>query len=165
VGSAPGTAAAMPALRAEAERVALAASVFARADLRRDVAAARAATQAALAALARAPADSALAATTAALAGTDALFARVDSLVGRFSGADSARIAQLGASAQDLANGLGAVQVHLTVLQERVDRGDGTLGRTLRDDALRRELDATRHSLRLFQEKFFGRRPAPPETR
>ncbi len=164
VGSAPASSAAMPALRAEAERVALAASVFARADLQRDVAAAQAATRRAMAALAQAPADSAAAATTAALASTDALFARLDSLVGSLAGVDSTRLAHLGASAQDLAGGLAAIQERVAVLRERVDRGDGTLARSLHDDALRRELEATRRSLRLLQEKYLGRRPTRPDT-
>lgn len=88
------------------------------------------------------------------------LVARLDSLQAAFPAAAlAAQRESLAANAAVLMEQVGAVQLSLAEVRERLAAGEGNVGRFQRDSTLRVELDGVRTSLRLLQEKLLGRRP------
>jgi len=149
---------------AEAGReAAVGTALLTRADLRRDLETAQAATARAIAALGRVRGDSFFAATNEVLRESHAMFARLDSVVAAVAAEQSGGgFRRVAASADTLAEAAGAARDALNRVRARIDRGEGGVARLPRDSAFRAELDATRRSLDLLLAKYGGRRPPPP---
>jgi phospholipid/cholesterol/gamma-HCH transport system substrate-binding protein len=145
-------------LKAQAADIVIGLRSFDPEVLAADLRAVEAALARARAAAAAYPVDSLAAAAGRALSGAESVVVRLDALVAAVP-TEALRVQRdsLTANLGTVSAAAAEVQETLGRIRGAIARGEGNLGRLRQDSTLRREIDATRESLRLLQEKYLGR--------